>query len=174
MTCFCPACGVEYIEGDDNCGECGLSLSDFSLPAPASDIERSLLSDRVAVLGRHREPVVIGPETTIRETLSQLVSSDTGAALIVDQGQLVGIFTERDALLKFGVDVADYMDRSISEFMTNKPQTLADNAKIAFAVHQMDVGSYRHIPIVDNDGEVESVISVRDILKYFTDKMAAS
>lgn len=169
----CPACGAEYIEGDDYCGECCLPLSDMSLPAPASDIERSLLSDRVAVLGRHREPVTLSPETTIRETLAQLVSSDTGAALIVSDGELVGIFTERDALLKLGIEVGDYLDRPVSDFMTKGPQTLHDNAKIAFAVHQMDVGSYRHIPIVDDGGKVESVISVRDILKYFTDKMAA-
>ena len=169
----CPACGSEYIEGDDDCGECGLPLSELSLPAPASDVERSLLSDRVAVLGRHRAPVKLSPETTIRETLAQLVSSDTGAALIMKDGELVGIFTERDALLKFGVEVADYLDRPVSDFMTTKPQTLQDNAKIAFAVHQMDVGSYRHIPIVDAGGDVESIVSVRDILKYFTDKMAA-
>jgi CBS domain-containing protein len=170
---YCPACGAQFIEGDDNCEQCGLPLSDLSLAEPASEVERSLLSDRVGVLGRHRDPVTLAPSATVGETLKQLVGSDTGAALIVDGGKLVGIFTERDALLKFGVDVKDFVERPISEFMTVSPQTLLDSGKIAFAVHQMDVGSYRHMPIVDSNGAVESVISVRDILQYFANKMAA-
>jgi CBS domain-containing protein len=171
---YCPACGYQFIEGDDDCEQCGLSLSDLSLAEPASEVERSLLSDRVAVLGRHRAPVTVAPDAKVGETLKQLAASDTGAALVVDKNKLVGIFTERDALLKFGVEVADYVDRPISEFMTASPQSLLDSGKIAFAVHQMDVGSYRHMPIVDSNGAVESVISVRDILQYFANKMAAT
>lgn len=168
----CPACGYENIPGDDDCDQCGLSLSEFSLAEPATAVERSLLSDRVAVLGRHRHPVMLPSTTTVAETIKQLVTSDTGAALIVDDGQLVGIFTERDALLKLGVDCQEHGGRPIADFMTHSPQTLQDSAKIAFAVHQMDIGGYRHIPIVDADGKVQSVISVRDILNYFTRKMA--
>lgn len=169
----CPACGYEFIEGDDDCEECGLALCDLSLPEPASAVEKSLLRDRVAVLGRHRAPVSVAPDTSIGEVLRQLVASDTGAALIVDHGKLVGIFTERDALLKLGTEVKQHLDRPVCEFMTSSPQALLDSGKIAFAVHQMDVGSYRHMPIVNQDGAVESVISVRDILHYFAKKMAA-
>ncbi|MFI4876539.1 MAG: CBS domain-containing protein [Blastopirellula sp. JB062] len=44
---------------------------------------------------------------------------------------------------------------------------------MAYAIHQMDVGHYRHLPIVDTDGRVTAVISVRDLLRYLTDRIAA-
>ena len=46
------------------------------------------------------------------------------------------------------------------------------DAKIAFAVQRMDLGGYRHLPIVDREGQLSGIISVRDILEYLTERMS--
>ena len=58
--------------------------------------------------------------------------------------------------------------------MTADPQTLVEDARIVFAIHRMDLGGYRHLPIVDSQGRLRGVISVRDLLRYLTEKIAAS
>ena len=57
--------------------------------------------------------------------------------------------------------------------MTSDPQTLEADSKVAFAVQRMDLGSYRHVPIVDDQGRPVGIVSVRDILRYLADKMGA-
>ena len=58
--------------------------------------------------------------------------------------------------------------------MTPSPQSLKEDARLVFAVHQMDLGGYRHLPILDRDGELQGVVSVRDLLRYLTERITAS
>jgi CBS domain-containing protein len=51
--------------------------------------------------------------------------------------------------------------------MTPKPETLTANKSLAFALHKMDVGGYRHMPLVQ-DGRPVGMISVRDIMRHIT------
>ena len=67
---------------------------------------------------------------------------------------MVGIFSERDALMRLNVDAAQLAGRPMREFMTASPDTLETDAPIAFALHKMDVGGYRHMPIM-TDGKVD-------------------
>jgi CBS domain-containing protein len=83
---------------------------------------------------------------------------------------MVGIFTERDALLRLNTDAARYAARPVRDFMTKSPDTIESDAPIAFALHKMDVGGYRHIPIMSG-GKVTGIISVRDILRYITEDL---
>ena len=55
--------------------------------------------------------------------------------------------------------------------MTQQPVTLDTNDKIAFALHKMNVGGYRHLPILF-EGKLAGVISIRDILRYLTERIA--
>src|SRR5205814_5103341 len=107
-----------------------------------------------------------------RDVLRLLADNKVGCLLVVDQGKTVGIFTERDALLKLGEKAAELGSRPVSEFMTSKVESLPSTAKIAFAVHRMDHGGYRHVPVVNNEGRTVGIFSVRDILKYLTSKLA--
>jgi len=91
---------------------------------------------------------------------------------VVEQGKLVGIFTERDVLMKLNDRAAELGDRPVSQFMTETVQSLPATAKIAFALHRMDLGGYRHVPIVDDEGRPIGIFSVRDMLNYLTRKMA--
>ena len=168
---LCPYCDSKNIEGEESCVKCGLPLSELHLPMPASGIERSLLKDRVSAL-HPKAPVTVPPTATVREVLAKLVDEKIGCVLVVDHHKLVGIFSERDALLKLNTRVAEFASRPIADFLTPNPQTLAPNAKIAFAVQRMDLGGYRHVPIVNEAGQAAGVISVRDILRYLTDRIA--
>lgn len=163
----CPYCGSEVIEGDDNCSECQNSLADLHLPEPASAVERALLADRVSVLDP-KSAKTVSSDTSVGDVLKQMHDQQIGCMLVVDNDKLTGIFSERDALLKLGADVESKMDHPVSHYMTPSPQTLAADAKVAFAVQRMDLGGYRHLPILDENKRPTGVVSVRDILKYLT------
>ena len=170
MLLACPYCGSDVIEGTDECETCGQTLTDTHLPVPATGVERSLLSDRVKLF-QSRPPLSVSPTMPVKEVLRLLVDNKIGCVMVVEKGQAVGIFTERDALLKLGENPADWANKPVSEFMTANVQSLPPTAKIAFAVHRMDQGGYRHVPIVNEKGEPVGVFSVRDILRYLTGKM---
>lgn len=168
----CPHCEYENIEGEDRCDQCGQPLADLHLSDPQTAIERGLMRDRLSAL-QPKPPLGVAAKTPVRQVLQLLVERRIGCVLILDEGQPIGIFSERDALLRLNVDAAAWHDRPISEFMTTNIQTLEANAKVAFAVRQMDLGGFRHVPVVDEQGRAIGVISVRDILRYFTDRFAA-
>jgi CBS domain-containing protein len=169
----CPYCDADVIEGADACEACGQPLTEFHLPVPATAVERALLTDRVRLF-QGRQPIVVQPATPIREVLRLLADNRVGCVLVGENRKTVGIFTERDVLLKLGDKAIEYGSRPVSEFMTSKVESLPPSAKIAFAVHRMDMGGYRHVPIVNEHGETVGIVSARDILSYLTNKLAAS
>jgi CBS domain-containing protein len=171
MLLPCPYCDNEVIEGADTCEACGQPLTESHLPIPATRVERSLLSDRVQQF-QGRKPLVVSPTMPIREVLRLLVDNRMGCVVVADQGKVAGIFTERDVLLRLGERAAELGHRPVSEFMTGKVEVLPPTAKIAFAVHRMDQGGYRHVPVVNDVGEPVGIFSVRDILSYLTRKLA--
>jgi CBS domain-containing protein len=172
MQLICPYCDRDVIEGADECEACGQPLTAFHLPVPATHVERALLTDRIRLF-QGRQPLVVSPTMPLREVLRLLVDNKVGCVLVVERQKLAGIFTERDVLLKIGERAAELGDKPVADFMTSKVESLPSSAKIAFAVHRMDLGGYRHIPVVDEQGQATSIFSVRDILAYLTRKLTA-
>ncbi|MGY8767194.1 MAG: CBS domain-containing protein [Pirellulales bacterium] len=167
---LCANCGAENIEGVDQCEACGQSMQRDR--SHLSAIEKSMLKDRISDL-EPREVLTVAPDATVKDVLNLLVDNRVGSVVITEAGMPVGIFSERDVLVKLGNSPEEFEDKPISDFMTTNPQTLESSAKIAFAVHQMDMGHYRHLPIVDQSGIVTGIISVRDILRYLKEKVAS-
>jgi CBS domain-containing protein len=168
-TIICPYCEAEIIEGADECDKCGEALTHLSRRIPASSVEADLLRDRIERLWP-KSPSKVSPDTTVAVVLKKMVDERIGCVMIVENDKLVGIFSERDALMKLNIDAAKFLSRPISQFMTADPVTLETNDKIAFALHKMNVGGYRHVPILFH-GMLVGVISIRDILRYLTDRI---
>jgi CBS domain-containing protein len=168
-TILCPYCESEIIEGADECDVCGEGLTHLSRRIPASSVEADLVRDRIERLWP-KSPSKVSPDTTVGEVLTKMVNERIGCVMVVENDKLVGIFSERDALMKLNVDAAKFLSRPISQFMTTDPVTLETNDKIAFALHKMNVGGYRHVPILFH-GKLVGVISIRDILRYLTDRI---
>src|SRR4029079_3607317 len=78
-----------------------------------------------------------------------------------------GIFTERDALKQMasGADLSV----PIRSVMTSDPATVATNATVAKAIRMMTEGHYRHLPIVDQNGQPRGVLGVHGIVHYLVD-----
>jgi CBS domain-containing protein len=169
---LCPYCEAENIEGVDECASCGEELMQLSRRIPASSVEADLLRDRIERLWP-KSPTTVSPDTTVGEVLKKMVDEQIGCVMIINGGKLVGIFSERDALMKVNTDAPKLLNRPISQFMTEDPVTLEAEDKIAYALHKMNLGGYRHIPILFQ-GKLVGVISIRDILRYLTERIADS
>ena len=106
------------------------------------------------------------PEETVLAATQRMNEHSIGALLVIDDGRLVGIFTERDVLRRVvaaerapdSVAVADVMTTEIA-YCT--PDTPIDDARNTFKQYRI-----RHLPVVDPDGEVRGLISIGDLNAY--------
>jgi CBS domain-containing protein len=163
----CPVCNHNNLPGSANCGRCLSDLTQLDRPVAQDRVERSLMEDPVSVL-KPRPAVALTGTATVGDALRTMLEHDIGAILIVDEsGRLVGILSERDLLVKVAGLVDDYRERPVSDFMTRQPETVRPTNSLAFALHKMDVGGYRHLPVVQ-DGLPLGMISVRDVLRHVT------
>ncbi|MDA7977658.1 MAG: CBS domain-containing protein [Pirellulales bacterium] len=169
----CPYCGYENIEGADTCEECQQSLVELSKPRAVSSVDRTLHRERLSRL-ENTNPITVTPDKTVGECLKLLVEKSIGVVLVVEGDQLVGIFSERDALMRLNSESAEHFDKPVADFMTPNPETLTPESKLAFALHKMDVGGYRHIPTVDEEGHVHGIVSVRDVLGRITEDLVGA
>jgi CBS domain-containing protein len=163
---ICPTCGWDNLPGNEHCTNCRQDLTLLYRPCAGNRVERSLMEDSVAALDL-RPPTTVLAHTTVRQATALMLERNVGALLVIDErGLLIGIFSERDLLKKIAGIHALYADMPVRSFMT-KPVTLAPTASLALALHKMDGGGYRHVPIVAA-GKPVAVVSVRDMLRHIT------
>jgi CBS domain-containing protein len=119
------------------------------------------------------KPAITVPiETTINDCIRLMQKKRIGCVLVTSHGKLLGIFTERDVLKKIFSASFDLDQTPITEVMTTNPQVLNEIDTIAYALNFMDLGGYRHIPVVNNVFEPLGIVSVKDIVSYFVEHFA--
>jgi CBS domain-containing protein len=164
---ICPHCGNDNLPGSEECGRCGQDMTQLDRPVGGDAVERSLIEDPVGRLNP-RAPVTIGPTTPVGDAIRLMLEENVGALLVVDgQNHVFGIFSERDLLTKIAGLRDDYAGRPVSEFMTRDPEAVGPHHTLAFVLHKMDCGGYRHVPVLEN-GRPVAMISVRDMLRHIT------
>jgi CBS domain-containing protein len=112
------------------------------------------------------EPLIVAPGDSIRDVLTTMKEHREACVLVMEGEQLVGIFTERDALriMAHGHD----LDRSIAEVMATQIETISLEQPVGEAISKMSAGGYRRLPIVDQ-GKPVGVLSVPGILRYLVE-----
>ena len=171
-TTKCPYCGFENILGSDQCDKCLHSLTQKDVPQPTKEkLQKIIMTERVADFISKVPPILVTPSTTVKEVVERMQANPTkGCVLVCDKsGNLIGIASIRDILLKVAGKGDDLSRVTVEKIMTPNPESLDKAAPLSFAMHKMFIGKFRHVPVIDN-GKPIGVVSTRDLIEYLTKK----
>lgn len=110
-----------------------------------------------------RRLVKAAPTMTVREAARLMAAKGVGAVMVLDGDQLVGVFTERDAVFRVLARDRSADTTVLAEVMTPEPLTLGSNARFGSALALMHKNGFRHVPVVD-DGKLVGVVMARQAL----------
>jgi CBS domain-containing protein len=107
--------------------------------------------------------VTDAPDDTLSEASAKMWQQQTGSLLIVEDGSLIGIVTERDLLRHVG-EGKDPKSVSLRDVMTTDVVTITPETTMHDAARIMFDHWFRHLPVVTESGEIVGIISLRDLL----------
>jgi len=107
----------------------------------------------------------VGPEAPVMECVRKMTEKRIGGLIVMNGEKLIGIFTERDALIKVLAAGRDPRITKVSEVMTKDPYCVSPTMTVGAAMELVSERRVRHLPIVEN-GEVRAVLSSRDLTNW--------
>lgn len=111
-----------------------------------------------------RALVALPPTSTAKEAAAVMAREKVGAILVTEDGKLLGIFTERDLMVRVVVPELDLGKVQLSEVMSAELYTAHPGHKVAAVREEMHKRHIRHVPVVQ-DGRVVGMLSLRDLLR---------
>lgn len=119
-----------------------------------------MYTQSVSSMMEKRKLMLVPPETTVFEAARRMAKCNYGAVLVVDGETLLGIFTERDMVLRVVARKLDPAHTSLAEVMTPGPKTIDAHESFGKAMLVMHEGDFRHLPVIDQ-GKVVGLVSSR-------------
>ncbi len=118
-----------------------------------------------------KDQVTISAEAhqTVLEVANLMVEHNIGAVPVLQNGQMVGIFSERDLMIRVVVAGKDPARTPVSQVMTDDPLTVAPNDPLETCATLMKRHGFRHLPVCAGT-ELKGVVSLRDILLHDLDE----
>jgi CBS domain-containing protein len=107
----------------------------------------------------------VEPDTMVYRAIELMCEKNIGGLLIVENGKLVGIFTERDYARKLILKGKSSKDTPIKDLMTSNLVTVSPETSIDDCMRVMTGRKIRHLPVLDN-GNLVGVISIGDVVHY--------
>ncbi len=127
----------------------------------------NLRADTVTSLHLHK-PVEIDPDGTVGGVVALMQETAASCVIITDQDRPVGIVTERDILTKV-LPQGLSPGTPLAKIMTSAPQVVEEDCSVAEVIRRMHQGGFRNMPVVDKDGRLTGVVSVRRIVQYLVE-----
>jgi len=109
--------------------------------------------------------VTANPNITIRDAVRTLQEKHVGSIVITENQKCVGIFTERDAIRIIASEIP--LDTIIDQVMTKNVATIGEEASLEEARRLVISHGIRHLPVVNRNGELTGLLSVRKLLDEF-------
>lgn len=107
--------------------------------------------------------IFVSPLASVREAACKMRDHNTGSVLVIENEELIGIFTERDALNRVLAAGLDPDATPVESVMTSDPITITPDRPVVHALHMMQEGGYRHLPVAIK-GRPLGMVSIRDAM----------
>ncbi|MFZ0964406.1 MAG: CBS domain-containing protein [Terriglobia bacterium] len=114
----------------------------------------------------------VAPTATVLEAVEMMAENAVGAVAVVDNGQLRGIFTERDVMLRVVLRHRNPKETHVGEVMTSPVETITEESHEEDALVHMVERHVRHLPIVNAKGHLTGMLSIRNLLEHRVDELA--
>jgi CBS domain-containing protein len=111
------------------------------------------------------------PEESVGDGVRRMADHRVGALLVVVQGSLKGIFSERDLLRRVIAPGRDPEATPLGEVCSYDPKVVDEETPIEEVARLIREYGFRHVPVVDSAGSPVGIISVRDFLRYVVDDL---
>ena len=111
----------------------------------------------------------LNSQSTVKQALQLLADKNIGAIVVLDQDQLVGIFSERDYARKVILKGKNSIDTKLYEVMSEKLTTITPDLKIDECMQLMTNKFIRHLPVVDKEKCI-GIVSIGDVVKIMIEE----
>ncbi len=122
-----------------------------------------MFSQPIRSIMERRKFVTVAPSMTVREASEMMAKKQVGAVVVVEEGHLIGIFSERDAVFRVVAKGLDPSATPLSEVMTREPKTVKPSNTFGYAMTLMHENGFRHLPVVE-EGKPVGIVSARTAL----------
>ena len=112
---------------------------------------------------RNSAPWRIGPQATVLEALQLLADYEVGALMVVEDGRLVGVVSERDYTRKVALQGKSSKDMKVADIMTLDVMTVTPSTLTRACMAMMSQKRIRHLPVVEG-AQIIGMISIRDLM----------
>ncbi len=109
--------------------------------------------------------VTVSPNDRVFFALTQLAEHNLSSVLVVDNGKLIGIFSERDYARKVALQGKNSQTSMVKDVMTANLITMRPEQTFAECMQIMTERHVRHLPILDNDEKLVGIVSIGDVVK---------
>lgn len=111
-----------------------------------------------------RQIYSVNPGDSVYRALEIMSDHRIGALMVVDEGKLVGVVSERDYARKIALQGKSSRDTHVADIMTRNVYCIRPGARIEDCMALMTEKSVRHLPVMEEDG-LDGVISIGDVVK---------
>lgn len=132
----------------------------------ASQFETWMLRRPLRELPDHHPAIAVNRYDKVHDVLTTMANNRLDGVLVVEQEQLVGVCSKTQLLACMAADDIDIDQTCIEDIMRHEPICLKLDDELAHALHQMYIGEYDLVPLVDDRGQPTGVVSMRDIVGY--------
>lgn len=118
--------------------------------------------------------VTVTPDSFVADAVRLLAERRIGAVVVSTDGKTPdGILSERDIVRELGRSGAEVMGRKVSEMMTRKVSTCVCAEDALTVLQRMTDGRFRHLPVVDDHGQMLGVVSIGDAVSARLKELSA-
>lgn len=105
---------------------------------------------------------------TVGDAVAQLAERRIGAMPVIEDGKVVGIFSERDVIYRIAETGPGMLEKPVGQVMTSPPVTVEPETSVLGALSLMTRRRVRHLPVME-DGRMIGFVSIGDLVKYRID-----
>ena len=110
-------------------------------------------------------------DATVFDAITKMVQANVGSLLVADEGEIVGIVTERDYLRRVTLEGRTEKETAVRDIMSSPLYVVTPDTPVDECMALMTDRRIRHVPVVDG-GEVVGVVSIGDLVKFISKQQA--